>query len=150
MSQRPVVSRYHCKHGLEQLYMLTCRCIGKDIATDLRLRANRQHGMAVSRPLVLATGPGNQPAVRVWTTKMVRFGPRPIQIPDPPALGGPNTYPCPSTIRFSWVDLDSSVPISSSAFRVFLFVVPFRYHTINRRILTLVHHCLFLMCWPHL
>jgi hypothetical protein len=38
--------------------------------------------------LVLATGPGNPPAVRVLTGGSVRFGSRPGQKPDPLCLGG--------------------------------------------------------------
>jgi hypothetical protein len=68
--------------------------------------------------LVLATGPGNPPAVRVWTAKTGRFGSRPVQKPDPLTLGGPNPDPYPSTRGFRRVWLDPSVPISGSAFRV--------------------------------
>ena len=68
--------------------------------------------------LVLATGPGNPPAVRVWTAKTGRFSSRPGQKPDPLTLGGPNPDPYPSTRVFRRVWLDPSVPISCSAFRV--------------------------------
>ena len=68
--------------------------------------------------LVLATGPGNPPAVRVWTAKTGRFGSRPVQETDPLTLGGPNPDPYPSTRGFRRVWLDPSVPISGSAFRV--------------------------------
>jgi len=68
--------------------------------------------------LVLATGPGNPPAVRVLTAKTGRFGSRPVQKPDPLTLGGPNPVPYPSTRGFRRVWLDLSVPISGSAFRV--------------------------------
>ena len=68
--------------------------------------------------LVLATGLGNPPAVRVWTAKTSRFGSRPVQKPDPLTLGGPNPDPYPSTRGFRRVWLDPSVPISCSAFRV--------------------------------
>jgi hypothetical protein len=40
--------------------------------------------------LLLAMGPGNTPAVRVWTGKTVQFGSRPVQHPDLELLGGPN------------------------------------------------------------
>ena len=43
--------------------------------------------------VVLATGPGNPPAVRVRTGKTVRFGSRTVQKPDPQRLGGPNPDP---------------------------------------------------------
>jgi hypothetical protein len=90
--------------------------------------------------LVLATGPGNPPAVRVRTGKTVRFGSRTVQKPDPQRLGGPNPDPYLSTRGFCRVWLDPSVPISGSVFRVFLFMVAFRYPTVNRKILTFAHH----------
>jgi len=68
--------------------------------------------------LVLATGPGNPPAVRVWTAKTGRFGSRTVQKPDLQTLGGPNPDPYPSTRGLRRVWLDPSVPISGSAFRV--------------------------------
>jgi len=68
--------------------------------------------------VVLATGPGNPPAVRVWTAKTGRFGSRTVQKPDPQTLGGPNPDPYPSTRWFRRVWVDPSVPISGSAFRV--------------------------------
>jgi hypothetical protein len=68
--------------------------------------------------LVLATGPGNPPAVRVWTTKTGRFKFKPIQTPDPLTVGGPHPDPYTSTSRFRRVCLDPAVPISGSAFRV--------------------------------
>jgi len=68
--------------------------------------------------LVLATGPGNPPAVPVWTAKMGRFGSRTVQKPDPQNLGGPNPDPYLSTRGFRRVWLDPLVAISGSAFRV--------------------------------
>ena len=68
--------------------------------------------------VVLATCPGNLPAVRVWTAKTGRFGSRPVQKPDLLTLGRPNPDRYPSTRRFRWVWRDLSVPISGSAFRV--------------------------------
>jgi len=68
--------------------------------------------------LVLAMGPGNPPAVRVWTAKTGRFGSRTGQKPDPQTLGGANPDTYPSTCGFRQVWLDPSVPISCSAFRV--------------------------------
>ena len=67
---------------------------------------------------MLATGPGNPPAVRVWTAKTGRFGSKPGQKPDPLTLGRPNPDPYPSTRVFRRVWLDLSGPISGSAFRV--------------------------------
>jgi len=43
--------------------------------------------------VVLAMGPGDPPAVRVWTAKTGRLGSRPVQKPDPLTLGGPNPDP---------------------------------------------------------
>jgi len=75
-------------------------------------------GFWIHLRVVLATGPGNPPAVQVWTAKTGRFGSRTGQKPDPQTIGGPNPDPYPSTRRFRRVWLDPSVPISSSAFRV--------------------------------
>ena len=97
--------------------------------------------------VVLATGPGNLPAVRVWTGKMVRFGSRPIQKPNPQLLDGAHPDPYPSTWGFCRVWLDPSVPVSGSGFRVFLFMVAIRYPTVLCKILTLLHHCLYLFYW---
>jgi len=97
--------------------------------------------------VVLATGTGNLPAVRVWTGKMVWFGSRPVQIPDPELLGGPNPYPYPSTHGFCRVGLHPSVPVYGSPFRVFLFMVAVRYVTVMCNIITLVHHSLYLFHW---
>ena len=72
---------------------------------------------------MLATGPGNAPAVRIWTGNMVWFIPRPVQNLNLQILGRPNPYPYPSTHGFCWVWLYPSVPISSSCFLVFLFMV---------------------------
>jgi len=100
-------------------------------------------------PLVLATGLGNLPAVRVWTGKTVRFGSRPVEQPDLELLGRPNPYPYPSTRGFCRVWLDPSVPVSGSPFRVFLFMATVRYVTVMCNILTLVHYSLYLFhLWP--
>ena len=66
--------------------------------------------------LVLATGPGDPAAVRVWTAKTGRFGSRPVQDSDPLALGRPNQDPYLLTRGFHRVWLDPLVPISGSAF----------------------------------
>jgi len=97
--------------------------------------------------LVLATGPGNPPAVRVWTGKTVLFGSTTVQKPDPQLLGGPNPDPYPSTRGVCQGWLDPSVLISGFSFQVFLFMVAFRYPTILCKILTLVHHCLCSIYW---
>jgi len=97
--------------------------------------------------VVSAMGPGIPPAVRVWTGMMVRFGSIPVQKPDPHLLGRPNPQPYLSTRGFCRVWLDPSVPISSSHFCVFLYMVAFRYPTVMCKILTLVHHCLCSFYW---
>ena len=97
--------------------------------------------------LVLATGPGNPPAVRVQTAKTVRFGSKPVQNLDLLHLGRPNPDPYPSTRGLCRVWLDPSVPISGSSILVFLFMVAIRYPIANRKILTLVYRCPFLMYW---
>jgi len=68
--------------------------------------------------LVLATGPGDQPVVRVWTAKMGLFGSRPAQQSDPRTLDRPNLdlYPSISGFHLLWLDL--SDPMSGSVFRV--------------------------------
>jgi hypothetical protein len=68
--------------------------------------------------LVLATGPGNPPVVRIWTAKSGGFVSRATQKPDQMTLGRPNPDPYPSTRRFRLVWLDLSVPISGSGFRM--------------------------------
>jgi hypothetical protein len=99
---------------------------------------------------MLATGPGNPPAVRVRTAKTVRFGSKPVQQPDPLHLDGPNPDPYPSTRGFRRVWLDPSVPISGSGIRVILSMVAFRYPIASRKILTMVDRCPFRMYWPPL
>jgi len=95
--------------------------------------------------VVLATGPGNLPAVWCWITKMHPFGSRPIQRSVPLHLGRRNTDPYRSTRRFRRVWLDPFVPISGAAFWVSLFIVAFWYASGDRYIVTLVHHCVFSM-----
>ena len=100
-----------------------------------------------SSSLVLATDPGNPPAVRVWTGKTVRFGSRTVQKPDPELLGGPNPYPYPSTRGFCRVWLDPSVAVSGSPILVVLYMVAVKNVTVMCKISTLVHHSLYLFHW---
>ena len=79
--------------------------------------------------LVVPTSPGNPPAVRVHTTMILQLGSGTVQNPNWLRLGGPNQDLYQSTCGFWRVCLDPSVPIPSSVFRVFLFVVAFRYPT---------------------
>jgi len=100
--------------------------------------------------VVLATGPGNPPAVCVWTTNMVRLGSRTIQKPEPLLPGGRNLSPYPSIRGYFRVCLDPSGPISSFAFWVFLFMVTFRYPTVDCKILAIVLQRDCLMYWQPL
>jgi len=61
--------------------------------------------------LVLATCPGNPPAVRVQTTKMVHFGLKPVWKPDLLHPGGANLGPVPVNTRVSPA---LATPISSN------------------------------------
>jgi hypothetical protein len=87
----------------------------------------------VSAQVVLATGPGNPPAVRVRTRKLFSLGSRTVQKLDPQRLAVPKLDPDLSTRRFCRVWLDLSVPISGSVCWVFQFIVAFRYPTDNRK-----------------
>jgi len=95
--------------------------------------------------LVLATDPGNPPAVRVRTGRMGWFGSRPDERPNALPPGRPNLDRYPSTRGLCHVWLDLSVRISGSVFRVLLFMVAFRYPTVICKILTMVRHSHFLM-----
>ena len=101
--------------------------------------ASMDHQTPENSWLVLATDPGNSPAVRVWTRKKIQFSSRTVQRPNSLLLGGPNLALYPSTLGFRQVWLDLSGPISGFAFRVVLGMVAFRYPTVNRKILTMVH-----------
>jgi len=98
--------------------------------------------------LVLATGPGNLPAVWIWTTAIGWFSSRPVQKPDPLSLGGANLDTYLSTNGFCSVWLDLLYRISGFVFRVSLFIVAFRYATNKCKIFTLVGSWLFWMYWP--
>jgi len=97
--------------------------------------------------IMFATGPGNLPAVRVQTRRMVRFGSTTVEKPDPLLLGGPNVAPYPATHGFRRVSLDQSGPISCFAFRVVQFIVAFIYLTVNCKTSTMVCRCSFWMNW---
>lgn len=94
---------------------------------------------------MLATGPSNPLAVWVWTRYTLQFGSRSVQEPDLKLPGMPRPYPYPSSRGCCRVWLDLSGPNSSYCFRVFLLMVGFRYPTVMRTILTVVHHCLYLL-----
>jgi hypothetical protein len=110
----------------------------KEMSLDLLAVVSRS--LRGGRQVVVATGPGNSPAVRVCTGKTVRFGSRTVAKPEAQRLAGPNPGPYQSMNAFCQVWLDPSVPISGSVFRVFLFLVPFKYPTVNRKILTFADH----------
>jgi len=97
--------------------------------------------------LVLATGPSNLPAA---TGKTVWFGSRTVQKSDPLLVGGPNPAPYQSTRGFRQVWLDLLGPISGFPLQVVLFMVAFRFPTVNHKILTMVRPCSFWMYWPPL
>jgi len=100
--------------------------------------------------IVIATGLGNPPAVRICTGSSVLFGSITVQKPDQLPLGGPSLYLCQSTYWFWRVWLDLSVPISGSSIWVVLFMVAFRYPILQWKSLTLVRHCLCFLCWVRL
>ena len=94
---------------------------------------------------MLGTGLGNSPAVRVRTSRTVRFASRTAQKSDPLSLGGPNLPQYPLTRGLCRVWPDPSVPISGSAFWDILCMVTVRFPDANRKILTLVCQCPFRM-----
>ena len=113
-------------------------------------RWHSAHGRLQRPPLVHKTGPGKPPVTQVWTRKLVQFGSWTVQKPDFLLLGSSNPAPYPSTCRFGQVWLDPVCPISSFAFQVVLFMVPFRYRTVNCEILTMVHRWSLWIYWPPL
>jgi len=121
------------------------------VTQDLRggspAQSPRFNGAIDCTQVVLAMGPGNPPAVRVWSGKTVRFTSICLQKPNLELLGGANPYPYRSTCGFFGVWLDLSVPISGSRSQVFLFMVAVRYATVMCKISTLVHDSLHLFYW---
>jgi hypothetical protein len=100
--------------------------------------------------VVLETGPGNRPGVRIWTRITVQFGSRPVQQPDSQLLHGPNSYLYLWTYSLCHVCLDPSVPISGAVFVVIRCMIAVRYVTVICKILSLVHYSLYLLHWLHL
>jgi len=100
--------------------------------------------------IVVSTGPGNLPKVRDWTGGRALFHSITVQERDLQLLGGANPAPSLSTRGFCRVWVDLSGPISGSAFWIFLFMVTFRYPTVDRKLLIMVLHCHFLMYWQPL
>jgi len=97
--------------------------------------------------LLWATGPGDPPAVWVWTRSMVGFGFKTVHKPNWLHLGRANLYLYSSSGGDSRGWLTLLGPISGSRFRVALILVIFRHHTVKCKILTLIHHCLCLLYW---
>jgi len=93
--------------------------------------------------LVIATGPGNLPAVWVLTANKVGCDSSHDLRHQRLVLGGPNRYPYMPTGRICQVWLYPSVPISGYGFMVFLFVVKFGNPTVNCKLLNLACHCQF-------
>jgi len=85
--------------------------------------------------LVLEMGPGDLPAVKVWTSIKGQLGSGPNQQPKPLPLGGPNQDPYLSTHGFCPIWVDPVVPISGSTCPVSLLIITFRYVTVNHKIL---------------
>jgi hypothetical protein len=100
--------------------------------------------------LVLPMGRCLLPVVRVRTANTVRFSFKSIQKCHPLHLGGPNLEPYLLTCPLCQVWPVPSVPISGSCFQIFLCMVTFKYPIDNRKILTFVYCCPFLMDWPPL
>ena len=100
--------------------------------------------------VLLAKGPGDPPAFRLWNGKTVRFVSTTVQEPDRPLVGGPNPAPYPSIrgSRRGWLDL--SAAFSGFAFQVVLVMVAFRYLNVNCIILTMVCQCSLWMNRPPL
>jgi len=118
----------------------------------MQLHLHQQHLESVWRiwkasAEVLAMGPGNPPVVQIWTGKPVQFSSRPFQKHDPHLHVGQNTAPNPSTHGSRLVWLDLSGPVSWCAFQVVLFLVVFKYPTVNREIIMMAHRCSFWMYW---
>ena len=109
----------------------------------------RQNALAESQ-ILLATGPVNPPAVRVWTGKTVWCRSRPVQKHDPEHFGGRTPRLYSSTRGFCRVWVGLSVPVSSSPCQVLLFTVAVRYVTVMCKILTLVQHSLYWFHWQPL
>ena len=122
MSVATIDRSIEISHRIKQSPMLYALGVLQNTACkDIDLNADQVYDTfiwKISPPGVLATGPGNPPAVRVWTTNKGWFSTRPGQKPDPLTLGGPNLDPYPSSRGCRRVLLGPSVPISGSAFRV--------------------------------
>jgi hypothetical protein len=121
---------------------------GDDISRAVAFQLKKERYEAdPDAELVQTTGQDNPPAVGVWTGKTVRYGSRTVQNVDPLLLGGSNRHPYWATHRFCRLWLNPSVPIASSGYQVVLFIVAFRYHTANSKMLTFVGCCPFLTYW---
>jgi hypothetical protein len=97
----PVVGIASITHATPAIATAAELLEGNENGTRLRSRSpETSRDLSDWKSLVLATGPGNLPAVRVRTAKTVQFGSRQVQKPNPQLLGGPNPDPYPSTSVF--------------------------------------------------
>jgi len=94
------IKQLRCDNGQGEYEIETFRYVLAARGTTYRPCPPYAHHKNVVAELVLATGPGNPPAFRVWTAKTGRFGSRTVQKPDPLTLGGPNPDLYPSTRGF--------------------------------------------------
>jgi hypothetical protein len=132
LHQLTTCSQYRCSCSIIHLWLNDCQSpeFGWAVFLDYfiyivscgrpsQLRRFIKHILLRTKPrirLVSATGPGNPPAVRVWTLKTGRVGSRTVQTPDLQTRGGRNPYPYPSTRRIRRVGLHPWVPICGCAF----------------------------------
>lgn len=83
------------------------------------------------------------------TVQTVQFRFRPLEEHYPLLLVESNLNITYSSLGFCHVCLDQTVTIHGSGYRVFVFIVTFRYPTANRKLFTFLPHCLVLMyCSP--
>jgi len=106
--------------------------------------------MPLPTRILLVLDPGNLPTVQVYTAKPLPFCSRSIENADPLLLCVRTMYCYQSTSRFCWVWEHPSVPICTSGFLAFPFIVIYRFPTVNCKMLTFLCNCLFLMYWPPL
>jgi len=86
---------------------------GATAKTQLLIFYAKVKGCMMRICLVLATGPGNLPAVRVRTGRTVRFSSKTVQKPDSLrlALPDPVSYPSIDGFRLVWLDLQVQSPV---------------------------------------
>jgi hypothetical protein len=93
--------------------------------------------------------PRNLLVVQVWAASTIWFGFSTVHEPYLQHIGGWILDPYLSTGGFYDLPLDLLIPASDSDVWGFLFTVLFRYPTVNRKILTTISHCHYMMhCLP--